>query len=207
MGEIEHLILLYDEMQGLSNYLNNHCDNETPEFIEHINNRLFDVENEFTVLLSKVKNMVNTVSERDNKMILNVKYTKDVPEIKTIKGGDWIDLSTAEDVHMQLFDTLMIPLGVCIQLPKGYEAILVPRSSTFNKWGIMMNNSIGVIDESYCGNNDEWHFPAICMRSETFIPKGTRICQFRIFKHQPPIGFTNVEFMTNENRGGFGSTG
>ena len=140
-------------------------------------------------------------------MIINVKYIKDVPEIKIIKGGDWIDLCAAEDIELSFLDSYLIPLGVAIELPKGHEGILVPRSSTFKKYGILMTNSIGVIDESYNGDEDEWHFPCICMANKTFIPKGARICQFRIFKHQSPLGFVKVEHLNHINRGGIGSTG
>lgn len=206
MADLDKLLMLNDRMTGLTNYLENYCDNESPEFISHLTDELYNVSVEFDALFNTIANKLKQRYKED-KMFINVKYTRDVPEIKAIKGGDWIDLYAAEDVYLKLFESTKIPLGVVIELPKGYEAIVVPRSSTFNKYGIMMNNSIGVIDESYCGNNDEWKFPAICMTSETHIPKGARIAQFRIFKHQPPLGFTKVEFMKNEDRGGFGSTG
>ena len=100
----------------------------------------------------------------------------------------------------------MFPLGVAMQLPKGYEAIVVPRSSTFKKYGIILVNSFGIIDESFCGDNDEWQYLAYAMR-DTHIPKNERICQFRIVKHQPEIELIEVEELGNQDRGGIGSTG
>lgn len=129
-----------------------------------------------------------------------------VPEIKKIKQGDWIDLYTSENVAFGAGAYGCIPLGVSMQLPKGYEALVVPRSSTFKKYGLIMANSMGVIDESYNGESDVWGFPAYATR-DVDIPKHTRICQFRIVKHQPAIKFERVEALGNVARGGFGSTG
>lgn len=135
-----------------------------------------------------------------------IKYFGDVEHIGKISVGDWIDLRAAEDVHMKAGEYKMFPLGVAMQLPKGYEALVAPRSSTFKKYGIILVNSIGVIDESYCGDNDQWQYPAYAVR-DTFIPKNERICQFRIIRHQPEIELIEVEHLGNEDRGGFGSTG
>jgi dUTP pyrophosphatase len=137
---------------------------------------------------------------------VKIRYTKPVSKIKQIKNGDWIDLRCAEDVSMKAGDFQIIPLGVAMQLPEGCEALVAPRSSTFKKYGIIMANSLGIIDESYCGNDDEWGFPAYAVHS-TFIPKDTRIAQFRLIKHQPGIIFDETDDLGNENRGGFGSTG
>ena len=106
----------------------------------------------------------------------------------------------------------MIPLGVAMELPEGYEAIVAPRSSTFKTWGIVQANSIGVIDNSYCGDNDQWYYPAICLKPTegehgVWIHKGDKICQFRIQENQPEIRFEEVEVLGNEDRNGFGSTG
>jgi len=120
--------------------------------------------------------------------------------------GDWIDLRAAEDVYMAAGEYKPIPLGVAMELPKGYEALVAPRSSTFKKYHIMLANSIGIIDESYKGEDDQWHFPAYAVR-DTFIAKNERICQFRIIEHQPKIGFVQVLHTGNPNRGGLGSTG
>lgn len=137
--------------------------------------------------------------------VLNIKFTDKLYSIE--KHGDWFDLRTIEDVKMERGDFKYISLGVSIQLPKNYEAIVAPRSSTFSRYGIIQANSIGIIDEDYCGDNDIWHFPAFCMWRETFIPEGSRICQFRIIEHQPEIAFVISSELNNKNRGGLGSTG
>ena len=139
-------------------------------------------------------------------MQIKVKYTRDVAPIERIKVGDWIDLRAAETVYIDGGEFAMIPLGVAMELPKGYEALVLPRSSTFKNYGILMVNSMGIIDESYCGDNDEWQFPAYATR-DTIIPKNERICQFRIIEHQPEIEIVPVDTMGNPDRGGIGSTG
>lgn len=120
--------------------------------------------------------------------------------------GEWIDLFTAEDVYLKPGDFKIISLGVSMELPQGYYAHIVPRSSTFKNFGVLMTNSMGVIENDYCGPNDIWGFPALAVR-ETLIPKGTRICQFRPFKSMETIEFEQIEKMEGKNRGGFGSTG
>lgn len=137
---------------------------------------------------------------------IKVKYFSDIDPIEQIEQGDWIDLRSAEDVKMEAGDFRLIPLGVGMQLPAGYEAHVVPRSSTYKKWKIIQANHMGVIDESYCGDNDQWMFPAIAFE-DTEIKKGDRICQFRLMKHQPKVHFTTVENLSEVSRGGFGSTG
>lgn len=136
---------------------------------------------------------------------MNVKintHGNPLPEVH----GDWIDLYTAEDVELKQFEFRIISLGVSMELPKGYYAHVVPRSSTFKNFGVLMANSIGIIDNGYCGDNDIWGFPALAMR-DTVIPKGTRLCQFRLFKSSETIEFAPVEFLEGPDRGGFGSTG
>ena len=128
------------------------------------------------------------------------------PGCEPQQNGDWIDLFTAESVHMKPFDFYLISLGVAMKLPEGYEAHVVPRSSTYKKHSIIQANSFGVIDNAYCGNNDIWKFPAIALK-ETYIPKGTRICQFRLVKNQEPVEFNFVDKLEDKDRGGFGSTG
>lgn len=138
---------------------------------------------------------------------IKIKYVKDgMEKIEQIENGDWVDLRIAEDVHLEPNEFKLIPLGVAMALPTNHEALIIPRSSTFKKYGIIQANSIGLIDETYCGNNDEWKFPAYATRAVD-IPKNTRICQFRIFKHQPPVALVEVEHLSDINRGGFGSTG
>jgi dUTP pyrophosphatase len=129
-----------------------------------------------------------------------------VQKIERFNVGDWIDLRAAEDVMIDSGQFKLIPLGVAMELPQGYEALVAPRSSTFKKLGIILANSIGIIDESYKGDGDEWHFPAYAVK-DTFIHKNERICQFRIIKHQPMIHLMEVDHLGNEDRGGIGSTG
>lgn len=137
---------------------------------------------------------------------IRIKYMRGVQKIERFNVGDWIDLRAAEDVMIDSGQFKLIPLGVAMELPQGYEALVAPRSSTFKKLGIILANSIGIIDESYKGDGDEWHFPAYAVK-DTFIHKNERICQFRIIKHQPMIRLLEVDHLGNEDRGGIGSTG
>ena len=140
-------------------------------------------------------------------MEILVKYhDPELGEIEKFPVGDWIDLRSAERVDMESGQFKTISLGISMKLPEGYEAHLVPRSSTFRRWGILQTNGIGIIDESYCGEGDVWKFPALAMRSTTIF-KGDRICQFRIVKKMPEVKFTEVERMEDKDRGGLGSTG
>ena len=141
-----------------------------------------------------------------NTEFIKIKYLRDIQKIEPFDVGDWIDLRAAEDVTMQAGEYRMIPLGVAMELPKGYEALVAPRSSTFKKYGVILTNSIGVIDEAYKGDNDEWNFLAFAMR-DTVIHKNERICQFRIIQHQPAIRLIEVDTLGNPDRGGIGSTG
>lgn len=137
---------------------------------------------------------------------IRIKYLSDIDRIERISVGDWADLRLAEDVTMQAGEYRQLPLGIAMELPKGYEALVAPRSSTFKNHKILLANSIGVIDESYCGPSDMWRFPAYATE-DVFIPKNTRICQFRIIEHQPEIEFIEVDELSNPDRGGIGSTG
>ncbi len=139
---------------------------------------------------------------------IKVKYFSDIEPIKFIEGtkSDWYDLRSAEEVELKAGEFRLIKLGVAMQLPAGYEAIIAPRSSTFKNYGILQANSIGIVDESYCGDNDEWRFPALAMR-DTVIHKNDRICQFRILEHQPTHKITTVTKLEGPDRGGIGSTG
>ena len=139
-------------------------------------------------------------------VIYNVNIKCDDIECLPARNGDWIDLFTAEDVEMKAFDFKLIPLGVAMKLPDGYEAIVAPRSSTYMKWKIIQANSIGIIDNAYCGNDDKWYFPAIALQ-DTFIPKYTRICQFKIVPNQANVQFNILHELEDKNRGGLGSTG
>lgn len=137
---------------------------------------------------------------------IKIKYHNDIKPIVVEKQGDWIDLRCAEDVDLNAGEFKIISLGISMELPKGYEAHIVPRSSTFKKWGIIQANSVGIVDNLYCGNNDIWKFPAIALR-DTHIYKNDRICQFRIVKNQEEVELVEVEQLNNADRGGFGSTG
>lgn len=140
-------------------------------------------------------------------MKIKIKYFTDIAPIKKIENGDFIDLRAAEDVEMLAGEFKLIPLGVAMQLPEGYGARIVPRSSTFKNFGITQTNSIGVIDNSYCGDNDQWFFPALAHR-DTIIHKNDRICQFCLVKNNSePLEFEAVKNLSNADRGGHGSTG
>lgn len=152
----------------------------------------------------------NTLEKEDmieEKETIKIKYFDDeLPKIEKIDNGDWIDLRSAEEMVMDKGDFKIISLGVAMKLPEGYEAHVVPRSSTFKNFGIIQTNHCGVIDESYCGDEDVWKFPALAMR-HTVIHKGDRICQFRIMQKMPPVRFEEVNKLEVTSRGGFGSTG
>jgi dUTP pyrophosphatase len=141
-------------------------------------------------------------------MNIRIKYFTDkIEKLKYIDGkSDWIDLRSAEEVTLKAGEFKLIPLGIAMELPKGYEAHVVPRSSTFKNFGILQTNSMGVIDESYCGDNDQWFFPALAVR-DTQIHVNDRICQFRIMEHQPDFTFEETNSLGHEDRGGHGSTG
>ena len=154
---------------------------------------------------------------RNNQMEIKIKYHADIQPLTYI-GGDksnWIDLRAAEDVFIPVGEYRLISLGASMELPEGYEAHIVPRSSTFKNFGIIQTNHMGVIDRSYCGDNDIWHFPAYCLEGKdiidgrvgTIIRKNDRICRFRIMKRQPNFLFVPVDSLDNEDRGGIGSTG
>lgn len=138
--------------------------------------------------------------------MIKIKYLADIPKIEKLQIGDWIDLRCAEEVELYQGEYKEIPLGIAMELPEGYEAHVVPRSSTFKRWGIIQTNSVGIIDHSYCGDNDEWHMPVYATQY-TEIHKGDRICQFRIVKTMNPLVLQEVETLGNTDRGGLGSTG
>ncbi len=139
---------------------------------------------------------------------IKIKYfSEEIERLCYIAGkSDWIDLRSAKEVVLKAGEYCLIPLGVAMELPEGYEALVIPRSSTFKNFGILQTNSCGLIDESYCGDDDQWYFPALAVR-DTVIHINDRICQFRIIRHQPALHFEETENLTKENRGGFGSTG
>ena len=139
---------------------------------------------------------------------IKIKYFTDkIDKLAYIDGkSDWIDLRASEEVTVKQGEFALVPLGVAMELPKGYEAHIVPRSSTYNNFGVIQANHCGVVDGSYCGDNDMWRMPVIAMR-DTQIHVNDRICQFRIMKNQPEILFEEVEHLEGKDRGGFGTTG
>ena len=142
------------------------------------------------------------------KETIQIKYHTDkIEKLKYIDGkSDWIDLRAAKDYDLKKGDFALIDLGISVKLPEGYEMITAPRSSTFKNYGLLQSNGIGVVDESYCGDDDVLMMPVFATR-DTHISVNDRICQFRIFKHQPEIVFEEKDHLGTESRGGFGSTG
>lgn len=166
------------------------------------NNGDFDCAREEIITVNNTYKGVQT-----NMKNIKIKYfTDEIDKIVKIDKGDWIDLRAATTVELKQGEFKLIPLGVAMQLPEGYEAHIVPRSSTYKNFGIIQTNHQAVIDESYCGDNDQWFYPAYALR-DTKINVNDRICQFRIVKKQPVINFEEVEVLNNTDRGGFGSTG
>ena len=139
---------------------------------------------------------------------IKIRYLSDkIEKLRYIDGkSDWVDLRAAERVELKKGEFRLIPLGVAMQLPRGYEAHIVPRSSTFKNFGIIQTNHCGVVDESYCGSEDQWFMPVFALR-DTVIEVNDRICQFRIFAHQPTLVFEETDTLGSTNRRGFGTTG
>ena len=141
-------------------------------------------------------------------MVLKVKFKDEVcQDFEFVEGkSDWIDLKSAVDIELKAFEYTLLDLGFALELPEGYEAHVVPRSSTFKNFGVIQTNSMGIINNSYCGNEDYWKLPILAIR-DTKIKKGDRICQFRIIKKMSSVNIEIVKHLNNKNRGGFGSTG
>lgn len=179
-------------------YGNNKIVKEIDRKINHIMKTMVNQK-----ILKKTKEEENNTMDTET---IKIKYFADIEPIAPIQNGDWIDLRAAEDVHLKKGEFGLISLGVGMKLPDGYEAHIAPRSSTYKNFKIMQCNSIGIVDNSYCGSNDIWKYPAIAME-DTVIHKNDRICQFRIMKKQPEIHFETVKELEGKSRGGFGSTG
>lgn len=139
-------------------------------------------------------------------MVIKIKYHTDIIPLEQKDGCDWVDLRAAETVALKQGTSKKISLGVSMELPEGYEAHIVPRSSTFDTWKVIQTNGMGVIDNSYSGDFDIWKMEVYAIQN-TVINKNDRICQFRIVPKQPKLDFIEVNTLNNENRGGFGSTG
>lgn len=152
-------------------------------------------------------------------MIIRIKYFDNATKLKKITKGNWIDVYANNDVFVKCGERKMVPLGFALELPEGWEGHLAPRSSTFKTWGIIQTNSVGVVDDTYIGDNDQWHMPVYCLQGKdiksengeevkgTWIRKGDKIGQFRIMEVMPEIEFEEVESFGNKDRGGFGTTG
>lgn len=153
-------------------------------------------------------------------MIIRIKYFDKATKLKKITKGNWIDVYANKDVFVKCGERAMVPLGFALELPEGWEGHLAPRSSTFKTWGIIQTNSVGVVDDTYIGDNDQWHMPVYCLQGKdvesydngeeikgTWIRKGDKIGQFRIMEVMPEIEFEEVESFGNKDRCGFGTTG
>ena len=181
--------------------------------IQIVNDKVVDVKYDNGVLAYTMCHELELLPV--DKKTIRIKYFDDAKKLEKISKGDWIDLYANKDMFIPEGSRAMIPLGVAMELPEGFEAHLAPRSSTFKTWGIIQTNHVGVIDHSYCGDNDQWHMPVYCLMGKdeyedqvgTWIHKGDKIAQFRIMEVQPTIEFEEVEHLGNEDRGGFGSTG
>ena len=141
-------------------------------------------------------------------VVIKIKYHSDqIEKLRYIDGkSDWIDLRSAEDVVLKKGDFHLVDLGVSVKLPEGYELYIAPRSSTFRNFGLIQTNGLGIVDESYCGDTDQWFMPVYAVR-DTVVHFNDRICQFRIVENQPPLQFTESDLTEETDRGGFGSTG
>ena len=153
-------------------------------------------------------------------MKIKIKYFEEATKLKKITKGNWIDVYSNKDIFVEVGNRAMVPLGFALELPSGWEGHLAPRSSTFKTWGVIQTNSVGVVDDTYIGDNDQWHMPIYCLQGKgskileegkeilgTWIKKGDKIGQFRIMEVMPEIEFEEVESFGNADRGGFGSTG
>ena len=151
----------------------------------------------------------------NNTMKIRIKYFEGATKLKKIVKGNWIDVYANKDIFVKEGERAMIPLGFALELPSGWEGHLAPRSSTFKTWGIIQTNSVGVVDDTYIGDNDQWHMPVFCLQGKeenecykgTWVKQGDKIGQFRIMEVMPEIEFEEVESFGNQDRGGFGTTG
>ena len=162
--------------------------------------------------------------KENGKMKMRIKYFEGATKLEKITKGNWIDVYASKDVFVKENDRAMVPLGFALELPQGWEGHLAPRSSTFKSWGVIQTNHVGVVDDSYIGDNDQWHMPVYCLQGKdviteevyedftkhtkgTWIRKGDKIGQFRIMEVMPEIEFEEVEMFGNADRGSFGTTG
>ena len=216
----EDLYVLYNNKI----YLKNYYVDETTYYILGLKdndeyNREFE-RHQFEIVDNKENNLNNKgVYNMSNKLNVRIKYFEGATKLKKISKGNWIDVYARRDVFVSVGERAMIPLGFALELPQGWEGHLAPRSSTFKTGGVIQTNSVGVVDETYIGDNDEWHMPVYCLQGKetanidgsyvegTWIKKGDKIGQFRIMEVMPEIEFKEVESFGNADRGGFGTTG
>lgn len=156
-------------------------------------------------------------------MKIRVKYFDGATKMEKIAKGNWIDVYSNKDIFVPVGERVMIPLGFALELPQGWEGHLAPRSSTFKTWGIIQTNHVGIVDDTYIGDNDQWHMPVYCLTKDckvnekevptvdgkegVWIKKGDKVGQFRIMEVMPDFTFEEVDSFGNADRGGFGSTG
>lgn len=182
------------------------------DFDEYNELRCIDGKKNSAFVLEQEIELIHDIKE-SNTMKIKVKYFDGATKLKKIEKGNWIDCYANKDIFIPQHERAMIPLGFALELPKGWEGHLAPRSSTFKTWGIIQTNSVGIVDDTYIGNDDQWHFPAFCLDPKhkdttgTWIKKGDKICQFRIMECQPDLEFIEVDKLEGINRGGFGTTG
>jgi dUTP pyrophosphatase len=192
------------------------------DHIEELKKRLlgFNTNTEESINISDVFNLdYRTYLEKhseSNKLKMRIKYFEGATKLKKISKGNWIDVYANKDVFVPVGERAMIPLGFALELPQGWEGHLAPRSSTFKTWGIIQTNHVGIVDDTYIGDNDQWHMPVYCLKGQgfnddmiegTWINKGDKIGQFRIMEVMPEIEFEEVESFGNIDRGGFGTSG
>lgn len=196
-----------NELFGTNCVLYKHPTNSVKNYIRFVT---ADYETILGLVLKYVSDEVDVVYDKfklgRETVNVKIKYHNEKDAAIMMPNSDWIDLRAAETVEMKQGEYRQISLGVSMQLPENFEAHVAPRSSTFKRWGIILVNGIGIIDNSFCGDNDVWSFPALAMR-DTKIVEGERICQFRIVRKQPTVRLVEVQSLGNADRGGIGSTG
>ena len=163
-------------------------------------------------------------TEWSDSMNIKIKYFEGAKKLEINPKGNLIDVYSREDIFIPQFDMRLVHLGFAMELPKGKIAKLYPRSSTFKTWGCILANSVGIIDETYCGDNDEWLAPLVCIAPKnsepvpinelcsetifgTWVRKGDKIAQFEIVDAMEMPTFVEVETLGNKDRHGIGSTG
>ena len=204
--------LVFDNQQKLDGkvtFINNKDKTAKVEVITNINEETS--ERTTKLVECRLANLTVYKSKQQSKkpkapLKIKVKYFSDIEPIAKFSVGDWIDLRAAEDVELKAFEFKLIPLGVGFKLPSGYELNIVPRSSTYKNFKILQTNSYAVGDNSFSGNDDQYHYPALAIE-DTVIKKGDRICQFRINRVMEKVEIETVEFLDEVSRGGIGSTG